>query len=583
MLLLTLTLPASAQDAVVPLPGATATTGILDGTNLVLVERTVPAGSMQLFPAYDGAYSDPVIVVEGFDPQNSTSPLEVYEMLNAWGGVDIARAAGRSVWFLDFGDGGGAITANANLVSSAVQIAANWGGLTNAKVDVLGLSMGGVVSRYALARDEQNGGWSDGLVRLFVSGDSPQQGANGPISLQEIVLFGNDPSLTPLLGCDAALSMLYTSVRSYQNSGCALGALPSATSWTGSSAAHDWFYAGLNALNGDGYPHKCRNVAVANGSLLPPPHNAGDTMYTARTYLSTIFGRIKLCTQAYPAQPMDVAPGSIGSNFAPGNIRTDSFELDEHFIATFIPTQSALDIRSGVSKFDRTINQSSAVGHSVITAETTDFILEELLGPDRRYNPKYLPDAVGASVYGWIVTAVFPGSFYIQSPARYSGLRVVSGAVVAEGDVVTVRGEMSSLEGERRLLASSVMLERSGEIARPLAMANRCLGGGPVGPYTSGVKGSEGLNNIGLLIRTWGKVTQIGSDYLYVDDGSNLRDCTSTGAEANIGVRVICNPTGWQPGDRLVVTGISSCFETPSCGIARRVLPIDQMTRLPSE
>jgi len=167
---------------------------------------------------------------------------------------------------------------------------------------------------------------------------------------------------------------------------------------------------------------------------------------------------------------------------------------------------------------------------------------------------------------------VFPGSFYIQSPARYSGLRVVSGAVVAEGDVVTVRGEMSSLEGERRLLASSVMLERSGEIARPLAMANRCLGGGPVGPYTSGVKGSEGLNNIGLLIRTWGKVTQIGSDYLYIDDGSYLRDGTLTEVEENIGVRVICDPAGYAVGDKLIVTGISSCFRTPSGGNARRVL-----------
>lgn len=571
-LFLTLSLPAAAQDTVVPLPGAAATTAILDGTSLVLVERTVPAGSMSLFSAYNGAYSDPVIVVEGFDPQNSASPLDVYDMLNAWGGVDIARAAGHSVWVLDFGDGGGALTANSSLVSAAVQLAANWGGLASAKVHVLGLSMGGVVSRYALARDEQNGGGSDGLVRLFVSGDSPQQGANGPISLQEIVLFGDDPSLTPLLGCDAALSMLYTSVRSYENNGCALGALPSATDWTGSSAAHDWFYAGLNALNGDGYPHKCRNVAVANGSFSPQAHNAGDTIYTARTYLSTIFGRTRLCTQAYPAQPMDVVPGSIGSNFAPGNIRTDSFELDEHFIATFIPTESALDIRDGVSKFARTISQTTAIGHSVITPETTDFILEELLGPDRRYNPKYLPDTVNASVYDWVVTAVFPGSFYIQSPERSSGLLVVSSELVAEGDVITVRGEMSSLAGERRIIASSVILVGSGNIARPLAMTNRDLGGGPVGLYTSGITGSESLNNIGMLVRTWGRVTQIGSGYLYVDDGSDLLDGTSTGSEANIGARVVCDPTGWQPGDRLVVTGISSCFETPAGNIARRIL-----------
>ena len=200
---------ASAQDAVVILPGAAATTAVLDGTSPVLVSRTVPAGQMHLFRARDGSYHDPIVVLEGFDPQNSAAPADVYEMLNTCGGVDMVRAAGRSVWIVNFGDGGGALTANAHLVSSAVFQASNWSGLHNASVDVIGLSMGGVIGRYALAYDEQHAGPSDGLVRLFISGDSPQQGANGPPSLQEIVLFSGDPALTPMLGCDAALSLLY--------------------------------------------------------------------------------------------------------------------------------------------------------------------------------------------------------------------------------------------------------------------------------------------------------------------------------------------------------------------------------------
>ncbi len=121
-------------------------------------------------------------------------------------------------------------------------------------------------------------------------------------------------------------------------------------------------------------------------------------------------------------------------------------------------------------------------------------------------------------------------------------------------------------------------------------MINRDVGGGAwnydPGPPQSGqqgVIGGSGLNNVGLLIRTSGRVTQIGTDYLYIDDGSNLRDGTLTGAEENIGVRVICDPTGYNAGDYLIVTGISSCFETPS-GIVRRILtrkPEDILRILP--
>ena len=44
-----------------------------------------------------------------------------------------------------------------------------------------------------------------------------------------------------------------------------------------------------------------------------------------------------------------------------------------------------------------------------------------------------------------------------------------------------------------------------------------------------------------------------------------------TGTAQNIGVRVVCDPSDYQTGDYLVITGISSCFETAS-GLARRIL-----------
>lgn len=69
----------------------------------------------------------------------------------------------------------------------------------------------------------------------------------------------------------------------------------------------------------------------------------------------------------------------------------------------------------------------------------------------------------------------------------------------------------------------------------PLAMNNRAIGGGAVSQYTPGVEGGTGLNNVGLLIRTWGRVTFSDSSnkYFYIDDGTARND-----GSGHIGVRV---------------------------------------------
>jgi hypothetical protein len=113
-------------------------------------------------------------------------------------------------------------------------------------------------------------------------------------------------------------------------------------------------------------------------------------------------------------------------------------------------------------------------------------------------------------------------------------------------------------------------------------MQCRFLGGGEMGlqgammdylaPDSGHRQYSTALNNIGLLVGTWGRVTQTGADYLYINDGANLKDGTLTGEEENVGVRVICDPAGNNAGDMLIATGVSSCFQTPSGKLARRIL-----------
>lgn len=192
---------------------------------------------------------------------------------------------------------------------------------------------------------------------------------------------------------------------------------------------------------------------------------------------------------------------------------------------------------------------------------------------------KTLPDGERARVSGRIVTLGDPsheGAFYIEEADRFAGIRVEGSMLPTEGDMVSVSGLMTTLGGERSLVGADVhVISSSNPVPPALGMTNLRLGGSPVGLLTPGVNGGRGLNNIGLLVRVWGKVTQIGDDYLYIDDGSKLKDGTLTGEEENIGVRVICDPTGHNEGDFLIVTGISSCFETPSGQIAKRVIKLN--------
>ncbi len=82
------------------------------------------------------------------------------------------------------------------------------------------------------------------------------------------------------------------------------------------------------------------------------------------------------------------------------------------------------------------------------------------------------------------------------------------------------------------------------EAVAPLAVANKSIGGGAFNEYTPGVEGGTGLNNIGLLIKSWGRVTYVdaAAKCFYINDGSGRKDGSVhlEGSEVveNVGVRV---------------------------------------------
>ena len=74
---------------------------------------------------------------------------------------------------------------------------------------------------------------------------------------------------------------------------------------------------------------------------------------------------------------------------------------------------------------------------------------------------------------------------------------------------------------------------------KPMAMKNSAVGGAALNVYTPGVEGGEGVNNVGLLIRTWGKVTAVDAEnsVFFISDG------TATRSSSDVDVTV---PGFWQ-------------------------------------
>jgi hypothetical protein len=129
---------------------------------------------------------NPAVVVEGFDLDNSMNWDELYALLNQENLIENLRADGYDAVVLNFTDATDYLQRNAFvLVNLLQQIQGIVGPQTT--VALAGASMGGLVSRYALAYMETNG--LPHSVRTFISFDVPHMGADIPLGIQYWVNF----------------------------------------------------------------------------------------------------------------------------------------------------------------------------------------------------------------------------------------------------------------------------------------------------------------------------------------------------------------------------------------------------------
>lgn len=158
------------------------------------------------------------------------------------------------------------------------------------------------------------------------------------------------------------------------------------------------------------------------------------------------------------------------------------------------------------------------------------------------------------------VTAAFPGFFYAEEDDRSCGIRVVKTAHgFSVGARVDIHGTVKTNDqGERYVDASWAAQNGTGSLA-PWSLRNDAVGGAdwyydPIsGAGQKGMTGVVGCNNIGLLIRTAGRVVEVGTDYFAIDDSDFLQFPP---------VRVLgTGLTLPSLGTYVGVTGISSCYK----------------------
>ena len=234
----------------------------------------------------DGVLDKPIFLVDGFDPGDSRNIQALYSQLNYGAGQNLAdtlRAEGFDIVLLNFPtytrpnsttvvDGGvDFIQRNAFILVTLInQINAQKVG--NQKNVVIGPSMGGLISRYALRYMEMNNLNHD--TRLFISFDSPHQGANVPIGFQHLFNYlafgpvGNvavQPVVNGLIKSPAARQMLIDHMEGHLQTGSAFEFNTDTNSLL-PTGAPNYRTAFQNELNSMGFPVNTRNISISNGA-----------------------------------------------------------------------------------------------------------------------------------------------------------------------------------------------------------------------------------------------------------------------------------------------------------------------------
>lgn len=259
-------------------------------------------GEYQIFLSADNILDKPIIVVDGFDPGDTRDIAGIYSLLDftSTSGTqnlaDLVRAEGFDVVILNFPtyvrvadavtiDGGADfIERNAMLLVELINII-NTAKATNSPEQnvIIGPSMGGIISRYALNYMENQTLEAD--TRLYISFDSPHHGANVPIGLQHQLNFLANNPLSPVIELEPLIEGLLKSPAARQLlvdhfeahlSGADLFTFDPTLTLPEAHPFRTTFETNINSLTTTGFPEDVRNVSIINGSGIGSSYLAKD-------------------------------------------------------------------------------------------------------------------------------------------------------------------------------------------------------------------------------------------------------------------------------------------------------------------
>jgi len=227
--------------------------------------------------------------------------------------------------------------------------------------------------------------------------------------------------------------------------------------------------------------------------------------------------------------------------------------------------------------------------------KTADYTINTI--GNMKQQPNYASVEIAKAVITYLISS---SQFYVESDDRAGGILIGKfGHGMSVGMRVDITGTLRTLtSGEKYVYAGTVTQNGTGTI-EPLVVSNRAIGNGDwfydaaTGAGQKGVReyrwvknsddtwvqellDAEGLDNIGLLITTFGRVTYNASGYFYIDDGSACRDNS-----AYTGVKVLGTvpvEAGVDPvGKYVKITGVASCFKgtSPDTSLYRQIRAAD--------
>ncbi|MFH9858393.1 esterase/lipase family protein [Streptomyces sp. NPDC017202] len=366
-------------------------------------EWQLPNGFAWVFPGEgNNGLVRPVIMADGFNLGRSELDKLYQGLEGGYPFVSELRRRGRDVILLGFEERSASILDNAQAAEAAVMraIAEQLG---DARLVVGGFSMGGIVTRYALAKMEMQR--MDHRTALYFSYDTPHRGASVPVGVQAFSHFIPFPnSFAKQMNSPAARQMLW---RHYDKDTGKIGVAPERTEF-------------LDALNRvGGWPRIPRTIAVANGRAdgvgLPdvkPGEVAlridkiypGTTFYTqdqgadvTAAYLNRRFPKAEKTITTSDFPELDGAPGGTLHTY---KILADAMRklggtVDlRHEEICFVPSVSAVAVRDietqkdlytniddlapEESELDDYLCSSTTTAHTAITEELCTWLTDRL-------------------------------------------------------------------------------------------------------------------------------------------------------------------------------------------------------------